>query len=792
MAEARRASPESPLVELTSFVGRRRERSEIRARLAAARLVTLTGIGGTGKTRLAVRTAAEVRRAFRDRVWFVDLSQLPDVRAPDAGHCHRDMLASLVAAVLGISAGEGPPIRQLAGFVADRQALLVLDNCEHLLPECAALVDALLRACANLRVLATSREPLAIDGEGLYAVPPLATPDPDGQSSLAEVALNESVALFVARAQAVAPDFRLTEANRDPVARLCHRLEGLPLAIELAAARIRVLSPEQILDRLADRFALLSRGSRTAPDRHQTLQACMDWSLELCTKPERLLWARLSVFAGGFELDAAESVCVDDCIPDGELLDLLTGLVDKSILTATVAGSSARYRMLETIRDHGRQQLFGIGEHVTVRRRHRDWLLDLVGWAGAEWVSDQQRRWYARLNREHANLRLAAEFCLTEPGEAEAAIRIVAALPPMYWWARALTGEALRWTQLALATVTAPTVLRARALLHAAHLGIWHHDGDTVTRLVDQGQALAERLGDHSGLAFAAYTRATAANQRGDSAAAAEFATAALTFLTAVPEPESVLALRLQVLFSQGAAALGAGDLDTSLRSYQEIIDITTSRGETVWRSYALLNHGLVAWHRGKPGEAWRYTQECLRVARDYETDDRYGTNSVEILAWVAAREQRHRHAAVLLGAADKLYADRNDRVASYRSLAADHDACARQVRRALGEAEFSRAFREGRMSSVSEVFAFALDEREQPGPKPSPGVVPARLTRRERQVAELIAEGLSNKEIAATLVISQRTAESHVEHILTKLNVTSRTQVAAWIAAPRADDPGG
>ena len=272
MPEARRISLEGSLVESTSFVGRRRERSEIRTRLTGARLVTLTGTGGTGKTRLALRAAAEVRRAFRDKVWFVDLSQLPEVRAPDAESRRRDMLVSLVMAVVGLPTGEGPPTRQLVSFLADRQAMLVLDNCEHLLPECAALVDALLRACAGLRVLATSREPLAIDGEVLYAVPPLPIPDPDRQSSLAAVARNESVELFVARAQAVAPEFRLTEANRDPVARLCHRLEGLPLAIELAAAWLRVLTPQEVLERLADRFTLLSGGSRTAAERHQTLR----------------------------------------------------------------------------------------------------------------------------------------------------------------------------------------------------------------------------------------------------------------------------------------------------------------------------------------------------------------------------------------------------------------------------------------------------------------------------------------------------------------------------------------
>jgi predicted ATPase len=265
-------------------------------------------------------------------------------------------------------------------------------------------------------------------------------------------------------------------------------LDGLPLAIELAAAQIRALTPREILDRLIDRFALLSRGDRAAPPRQQTLQACVDWSFDLCAKPERMLWARLSVFVSGFELDAIEGVCADDALPAENLLDLIAGLVDKSILERVEAGGGyegrARYRMLETIRDYGQRQLVEAGEHAIVRRRHRDWHQQLVARANADWISDRQPDWFARLIREEPNLRAAIEYSLTEPDEAEAALRIITDLPRLYWFVRGAANESLGWLDRALARVTAPTVLRARALVHAGYLGVWHGNADGVAALL--------------------------------------------------------------------------------------------------------------------------------------------------------------------------------------------------------------------------------------------------------------------------------------------------------------------
>jgi predicted ATPase len=323
---AGRAVPGNLPAELTSFFDRRRELGEVKRLLAKARLVTLSGVGGTGKTRLALRVAATVRRAFPDGVWFVDLTELRDTGLLARDTEDPEVLAYLVVAALGLHDRAGvPSVRRLTDHLADRQTLLVLDNCEHLLPACSVLVDRVLRTCPLLRIVVTSREPLAVTGDVVFPVSPLPAPprgDPRGLGRY------ESVALFVARAQAVVPGFELTDGNRAAVAEICHRLDGLPLAIELAAARIRVLAPQQILGLLTERSALPGTGNRSVPARQRTLRACMDWSFELCGEPERILWARLSVFVGGFELDAVEGICADGSLPAEDLLDVVSGLVD--------------------------------------------------------------------------------------------------------------------------------------------------------------------------------------------------------------------------------------------------------------------------------------------------------------------------------------------------------------------------------------------------------------------------------------------------------------------------------
>ncbi len=774
--------------DLSSFIGRRRELGEIKRSLTESRLVTLTGVGGTGKTRLALRVAAEVRRAFGDGVWFVDLTELhgPGLLAQQVQD--PDVLAYLVAATLGLrQQGGGPPLQSLAEQLADRQMLLILDNCEHLIPASAILAHSLLSGCPRLRILATSREPLVIAGEALYAVPPLPAPDPAQRPSPADLGRCEAVALFVARAQAAVPGFGLTEDNHVAVAELCHRLDGLPLAIELAAVRIRMLTPLQILNRLTDRFALLGRGNRSGSQRQQTLRACVDWSFDLCAKPEGLLWARLSVFTGGFELDAVEGVCADELLPEGDLLDLVGGLLDKSILVRDDHdGEAARYRMLETIRDYGQDKLVEAGEQAELRRRHRDWCQQLAARARAEWISDRQPYWIDRLGREHANLRAAIEYCLTEPSRAEAALRLLMTLPRTYWWACGQFGEARQWLERALAQAgaDAPAGLRAWALTLNATLEVYHGDIGAADRLLDQAHELAQAVNSPE-LVRVVVGRASTALYRGDLPAALDLQEQTLTLLSSPPQPD--LEMRLSVLLTLGAAAETTGDLSRAQACRQEVLALTESRGEIYYRAISLWQVAVTAWRQGRLAEATDRAREALRLRRLSRTRDRYNIAlGLDVLAWIAVGQGQYPRAATLLGAVDGVLRDLGMPI--FGSLIRDHDTCLRQARETLGDAAFTAAFDHGRSLPVEAALDYALDERRQATAPPPPKDTSTPLTRRESQIADLIAQGLSNKDIAASLVISQRTAESHVEHILTKLGFTSRAQVAAWIAGQRTD----
>ncbi len=776
--------------EVTSFVGRRRELSQVKQRLVESRLVTLTGVGGAGKTRLAVRAAAEVRRAFADGVWFVDLTEMHGSQLLVQEFHDPDMLALLVTAALGMrEQGNAPPLQALIGRLVDQQVLLVLDNCEHVLPACALLADGLLRGCPDLRILATSREPLVIAGESLMVVPTLPAPHPHQRPSLAEMNGCESVALFVVRAEAALPGFALTTDNGDAVAELCRQLDGLPLAIELAASRVRTLAPEQILDRLTDRFRLLSWGRRGPPARQQTLQGCMDWSFDLCLKPERILWARLSVFAGGFELDAIEGICADEHLPEADLLDLVASLMDKSILVRDGIrddqSQTARYRMLETIRCYGGEALREAGEDAVLRRRHRDWYQRLLDQACAVGITDQHGYWLARLGRELPNLRAALEFCLTSPGEAQAALLLPVSVPRPYWRARGLFGEGRRWLDSALDQATAPTALRARALMVNSHLAFLQGDPATGMRLLDRAEELARHVDAPAAFVYADFLRGMAALWADDAPVAVEAFTRAWVTLSEAPDldPEPSLDLRLSVLLTLGTAAARAGDQERAAALVRELLVMVEPRGDGLDRSLVLWVGSYADWLRGDLHQAAEQDLESVRLKQGCESDDRYGMAlCLELLSWITADQQRHSRAATLLGVANTLWTDVGSAIASYPHLVGHHDACERRIRDALGEAAFADAFSHGKSLARDEMLVYVLEERRGTAPPPrredsNP------LTRREQQVADLIAQGLSNKDIAAALVISQRTAESHVEHILTKLGFASRAQVAAWIA---------
>jgi predicted ATPase/DNA-binding CsgD family transcriptional regulator len=760
--------------ELTSFVGRRGELAEVKRLLAGSRLVTLTGIGGIGKTRLALRAAAELGRAFRDGVWLVQLDELRD----------QALVAQAVAGALGLQDWSGHDAAgALADYLAERQLLLVLDNCDHLVDAAAKLAALLLRAAPGLRVLATSRELLNMTGETVLAVPPLRAPEAGRRLTVAELARFPAVGLFAERAGQVEAGFALTEANMAAVGGICRKLEGLPLAIELAAARLPVLCPEQIDARLDDRLSLLTRGSRTQPARQQTLRASVEWSYDLCSQAERMLWARLSVFAGGFELDAAEGICADHRLAAEEVPELLAALADKSILIAARGEGVARYRLPETLREYGQERLQESGAHTALRRRHRDWHEELARRVDIDWLSPQIADLTARLFREHANVQAAQDFCQAEPGEAEAGLRIAVHVWFFFCWISGYVSEGQYRLGQVLALARQPTAWRAQGLLLASCLAAVSGDRTAVQPLLEQGTSLAEELNDPATRALAAWVAGHVclfADELPQAIAHSEDGLAVL--------PAAVRGRQRANLLSCLATAAGlAGDEERALACHRELAALTEAGSECIrsaYSAYSLWALGVAAWRRGDLDRATALQQQSLGLRRN----DRMGaTFCVEALAWIAASRHQYERAAVLLGAATGPLQSMGTTLDGNQHVAGYHRDCERQARQALGEAAFRAAYHRGLELPAEDVLAYAL---QQPSKKPPTPAVPADapLTARELQVARLIAGGRSNKEIAAELVISQRTAENHVEHILTKLGFTSRAQVATWVTASQPD----
>ncbi|MFC0449913.1 protein kinase domain-containing protein [Rhodococcus jostii] len=760
----RRRSGNLPL-ELTSFVGRRHERAEAKKMLSAYRLVTLTGIGGVGKTRLALRVATDSRRAFPEGVWLVELGEVRDTM----------LVTSAVFAALGLrEQSADPPLTLLADYLADRRLLLVLDNCEHLVKEVASMVESLLRSCPGLRVLATSREPLGIGGEVSMRVPPLAVPDVDRSTSVGGLPRYEAVALFTERAATAVPGFDLTEDNQRVVAEICQRLDGLPLPIELAAVRLRAMSAQQILDRLTDRYRLLSVGNRGAPSRQQTLRLCIDWSYELCTPREQQLWAQCSVFAGSFELDAAEAICAND-LPSADMLDVVASLVDKSILIREEPGAVVRYRLLETLRDYGREKLQTSGEYEVFRRRHRDWYEQLVQQAEAEWISPHQLEWIARLEREQPNLRDTLRFCLDDPREADVGLRIAGALFP-FWLSRGLHSEGRLWLDRLLAVDDGQSsAYRVKALYADSVLAGTQGDVVAGRALLAEGDDVADQPGTSSQSALSGYAAGCMALFSGDPSRAVADYKRALT----APQEDGNPLRRIASLFGLGLAYGLLGDTVGAISCHEEILAVTERRGETVYRGRSSLAAGLALWAKGEADRATALLEQGVRLTRPVD-DPAGAARCLQTLAWIEADQHHEARAAVLLGAAEGWWRSMGGPTVSFPDMLVYQEECERRTRRALGEREFKKNFHHGNALIYEDAVAYALGKKPRVAQAQSSDAV--NLTRRERQVADLVAEGLTNKAIAERLVISDRTAQGHVEHILSKLGFTSRTQVAAWV----------
>jgi non-specific serine/threonine protein kinase len=747
--------------EVTRFIGRSDELAQIREALGRYRLVTLWGVGGVGKTRLALRAAAGMRRSFEDGVWLVELSSLRNT----------ELLARTVASALGVpDQAAGDPLNLLADYLADRHLLLILDTCEHIVDGCALLSEVLLRAAPRLRILATSREPLDVRGEQALIVSPLDVPDP-GVPAVG----SESVALFVDRAEAMVPGFTLTAANEQAIVQMCRSLDGIPLALELAAARLRTMSLEQVLAHIVDRFRFLST-TRSSISRHLTLRAAIDWSYELCTVLEKLLWARLSVFPGDFDLAAAEQTCADDTLHDDNLLDVLGRLVEKSIVVCEQDGR--RYRMLDTIREYGAEQLLALGGGNEGRRRHRDHYLRLVEQAAAGSLGAEQAGWLIRLRQETHNLRVALDYSYTSAGEEETGVRMTNLLRH-YWLMVGLFSEGRGWHDLALAFGT-DTPDAAWAMYGAAVLALQQGDLELADPLLARAGNLAEPLGDRDLAAHIMDARGIAFFFAGNLNAAHRCHESALAEYDEIGYSEP-FALTSGVRLASVCCL--TGEVDRAISLSEQCLHHCEELGELWGRGTALWIRGAARWLSGDVTSAIEDTLTCLRI-KESLSDLYTMTMSIDLLAVCLVAQGDYERAAELSGAGDSLWkilrapVQQGPYYAEIRRNAAD------TCRQKLGDVRFKTAYQRGTGLSVAEAVALAKGDV---APAPAQPRLGSPLTKRELEVAGLVAEGLSNREIAERLVLSKRTIDAHIDHIFAKLGFSSRAQVAVWFSR----DPG-
>ncbi|PWK81769.1 putative ATPase [Lentzea atacamensis] len=739
--------------DTTTFVGRRHDVTEVRRLLSESRLVTLTGVGGVGKTRLALRAAAETHRAFRDGVWFVDLGGVTD----------RELVVHTVLGQLGV---HDDTVRQhrtvLVEHLRDRQALMVLDNCEHVVESTADLVDVLLRSAPGLRVLATSRERLGVDGEHLWQVAPLPE-DP-------------SLTLFAERAAAVEPGFAVSAANRDKVAQICALLDGIPLAIELAAVRLRVLTLDHLLSRLDNTFRVLVEGKRGGVPRHQTLQAAVDWSFHLCTRSEQMLWARASVFRGTFDLEAAERVCSGDSVAPDDIVHSLSGLVDKSVVVAEQHPSGTRFRLLEPLRQYGLEKLRGAGREQAVRERHRDHFIEWAEHREKEWFGPRQPQIFLLTRLEHANLRSALDFCFEQDGER--AVYLAATLW-FYWAGCGMLGEGRYWLDRALADAK-PGPERAKALWVNGYVATLQGDLTPSARMLEECRQYALSVPDETALAYSTHRLACALLVGDDLDQAEElFEEAILLYRGQGTVNSHTMLAGIELAI----AATFRHDFAAAERLCVEAKAVGEEHGELWAQAYAIYVLALCAWVSGDFARADQLGRECLRIKRTFH--DLLGiVLAIEVLAWIAATQGNAVRAATLLGATSEIWQSVGYPMFGSRYFGAPHGECEAATISALGEQEFRAVFRKGMDLELEEAISFAIGE--QLAEETPTSAAPTPLTKREQQVADLIAGGMSNKEIAAKLVIARRTAEGHVERILQKLGFTSRAQIATWVTERR------
>ncbi|HEX6449252.1 MAG TPA: LuxR C-terminal-related transcriptional regulator [Trebonia sp.] len=801
--------------ETTGFVGRKSELVMLSALLAGSRLVTVTGPGGVGKTRLALRAATAARARYRHGTVLAELSPLRDP----------ELLPHTVASALGLPQQDvRPELDTITGYLRDRELLLILDTCEHVIDSAALFAEAVLSAAPRVTILATSRQPLDVTGENACPLAPLGVPDGARAhaADAAEPGAGDAVELFAQRAAAASEGFAVTANNRAEVIRLCRQLDGIPLAIELAAVRLRALDPGE-LGRLLEehRLGILAGGRRGAtPPRHQALRDAIGWSYELCTPAEQVLWARLSVFAGSFGVEAAEEVCAGGRLSHQEVLGALISLVDKSVVAKA---DDDRYRMLDTIRDYGAERLADSGEEDQVRRRLLRRYLRLAQEFDADPLTGQLHR-YRALREEHASLRAALGYGFSVPAQARVAARLVTALY-WYWHISGLIREGRHWLAVTLDQFPEPSVERAGALVLRGLATAAQGDPAAGVPDCEAGLAMATAVGDKRTYArgHLYYCQALLAAGRNEEAAAA--GRAAASMMPAVGDAQSAEALHLYL----GLLHLLAGDIDQALAvATRGLRRMPTDGGERWTTSFLCAVTGLCLFLTGETGRGSAVLRRSLSMRRDL--GDPMGlAYGLGLLGFAAAGQSRYARAAWLLGAASPLWEQLGTAAfTGAPGLTQLAEQAAGDARENLGEDVYDELFTAAARRPLDEAVDLAIDDSDElpaltAGPASGPGSDSASggsggsggpaaigrpglddsggpaaaggstaadgsgtrgapLTEREIEIAGMVAGGLSNREIAERLVISRRTVDTHVAHIFGKAGVTSRDQLASWV----------
>jgi len=759
-------------VQLSSFIGRKHETEKVKQLVMAHRLVTLTGAGGSGKTRLALKSAGEMTGEFKHGVWFVDLASLRDSA----------LVSDKIASTLGVHKGPKEDVLNLlAGYLAKRQLLLILDNCEHLVAACAGIAELLLQKSSELHILTTSRELLGVSSEVTWVVPPLSLPKEESarkpasqRSVLNKVQASESVQLFIERAASKDPDFTLTGDNVGPVVEICRRLDGMPLAIELAAAQVRSLSPQEIAQRLDQRFHFLTGGSRNAPQRQRTLMAAIDWSYTLLTEKEQLMLQRLSIFSGGSTLEAAEMICAGGKLETVDVLETISHLVDKSLLTANRREhGETRYRLLETIREYALEKLKGSQDKSELLDKHLEYFIRFADQGDRKIKGPEQAVWFEKLEIEHDNLR-AALHQAAESKNFEAGLSLAVSLT-YFWYVRGHIREGAGWLEKFLNPIQdGSSSLVARGLVYLGIMyGMSNGEDDKRNRLHEKSLRLFRKLNDRPGIALVLNMLGVIALQNNELIKAEELLNESLALQKESGDPWDI-AFTLQ---NFPELALLKGDLEKAREYTEEEIAWFERAGDQRGIARSLWDFANIARLEGDYSRAATiYTQVLSQL---FQLGERVAVaNLLENLSILAAKQRKYRRAALLLGGAEAL---REDLGIPYRRMEyEDYHQAVTAIRMNLSESNFDQALSKGRGMSLQEIVDYAIGGTNLPAVKSESTTeeeVWFQLTARERDVIRLLAQGHSNLEISQTLFLSEKTVRNYISTIYRKLGITNRGQ---------------